>query len=55
MSRVIDGAVNGAGKVASAAGNLLRHAQSGYIRSYAAWVVAGSILIIAYMGLRGSF
>ena len=53
--RVIDGAVNGTGKVASWTGNLLRHAQSGYIRSYAAWVVAGSILIIAYMGLRGSF
>ena len=52
---IIDGAVNGAGKVASATGNLLRHAQSGYIRSYAAWVVAGSILIIAYMGLRGAF
>lgn len=53
--RIIDGAVNGAGKVASFTGNLLRHAQSGYIRSYAAWVVAGSILIIAYMGLRGAF
>ncbi len=52
---VIDGAVNGTGKLAAATGNLLRHAQSGYIRSYAAWVVAGSILIIAYMGLRGIF
>jgi NADH-quinone oxidoreductase subunit L len=53
--RLIDGAVNGAGTIAQAVGNLLRHAQSGYIRSYAAWVVAGSILIIAYMGLRGAF
>jgi len=53
--RLIDGAVNGAGTVARAAGSLLRLAQSGYIRSYAAWVVAGSILIIAYMGLRGAF
>jgi NADH-quinone oxidoreductase subunit L len=53
--RIIDGAVNGAGTVSQAVGNLLRHAQSGYIRSYAAWVVAGSILIIAYMGLRGAF
>jgi NADH-quinone oxidoreductase subunit L len=53
--RIIDGAVNGAGKAASGVGDLFRHAQSGYIRSYAAWVVAGSILIIAYMGLRGAF
>ncbi len=53
--RVIDGAVNGTGSVAQATGGLLRLAQSGYIRSYAAWVVVGSILAIAYMGLRGSF
>ena len=53
--RVIDGAVNGAGTVARAAGRLLRLAQNGYIRDYAGWVVAGSILIVAYMGLRGMF
>ncbi len=50
---VVDGAVNGIGNAARAAGSLLRLAQSGYIRSYAAWVVAGSILVIALMGLRG--
>jgi NADH-quinone oxidoreductase subunit L len=50
---VIDGAVNGAGTAARAVGSLLRLAQSGYIRSYAAWVVAGSILVILMMGLRG--
>ena len=50
---MIDGAVNGAGTVAQAIGGLLRRAQSGYIRSYAAWVVLGSILVIAYMGLKG--
>ena len=54
-SRIIDGAVNGAGTVARATGSLLRLAQSGYIRNYAAWVVGGSILVIAYMGLKGSF
>lgn len=53
--RVIDGAVNGAGKVAAATGGLLRHLQSGYIRNYAGWVVAGSLIIIVYMGLRGAF
>jgi NADH-quinone oxidoreductase subunit L len=51
--RIIDGIVNGAGKTASATGNLLRHAQSGYIRTYAGWVVGGAILVIAYMGLKG--
>ena len=51
---VIDGAVNGVGAVARAAGNLLRRAQSGYIRSYAAWVLAGSILVIALMSLKGN-
>jgi NADH-quinone oxidoreductase subunit L len=53
-ARIIDGAVNGAGTVARSVGSLLRLAQSGYIRNYAAWVVGGSILVIAYMGLRGS-
>ena len=54
-ARIIDGAVNGAGTVARSVGGLLRLAQYGYIRNYAAWVVGGSILVIAYMGLRGSF
>jgi NADH-quinone oxidoreductase subunit L len=51
--RIIDGVVNGAGATASGVGNLLRRAQSGYIRSYAGWVVGGAILVIAYMGLKG--
>ena len=50
---VIDGAVNGVGTVARATGSLLRRAQSGYIRSYAAWVLAGSLLVIALMSLKG--
>jgi NADH-quinone oxidoreductase subunit L len=49
----VDGAVNGVGTVARATGSLLRLAQSGYIRNYAAWVVAGSILVIVWMGWRG--
>ncbi|MBV8847046.1 MAG: NADH-quinone oxidoreductase subunit L [Bryobacterales bacterium] len=47
---VIDGAVNGVGTFARATGALLRRAQSGYIRSYAAWVLAGSILVVVLMG-----
>ena len=38
---MIDGAVNGIGKEARNIGGVLKLAQSGYIRSYAAWVVAG--------------
>jgi NADH-quinone oxidoreductase subunit L len=49
----IDGTVNGVGKTARNIGNLLRHAQSGYIRSYAGWVVAGAILVVVVIGLAG--
>ena len=49
----IDGTVNGVGKTARNIGNILRHAQSGYIRSYAGWVVAGAILVVIVMGLKG--
>ena len=49
----IDGAVNGVGSTAGGVGSLLRRAQSGYIRSYAGWVVAGAILVVVIMGLTG--
>jgi len=52
-ARVIDGAVNGIGKDARGIGGFLKLAQSGSIRSYAAWVVLGSILVIAFIGLMG--
>jgi NADH-quinone oxidoreductase subunit L len=51
--RVIDGAVNGIGKQARNIGGILKLAQSGYIRTYAAWVLAGSILLIIVVGLAG--
>ena len=50
--RFIDGIVNGAGTAARGVGELVRRAQSGYIRNYAAWVVGGTVLVIAYV-LRG--
>ena len=46
---LIDGTVNGVGRTARAVGGILKLAQSGYIRSYAAWVVAGSIAVILAM------
>ena len=49
----IDGTVNGVGSTARAIGSVLRRFQSGYIRSYAGWVVAGAILVVIMMGLTG--
>jgi len=49
----IDGIVNGIGSTARGLGGILKRFQSGSIRSYAAWVVLGSIAVIAYVGLRG--
>jgi hypothetical protein len=39
---LIDGTVNGVGSAASAVGGVLRRMQSGNLRSYATWVLAGS-------------
>jgi len=47
---VIDGTVNGIGARARNIGGALRTLQSGNIRSYAAWVVLGSIVVIVAMG-----
>jgi NADH-quinone oxidoreductase subunit L len=53
VPEVIDGAVNGIGKRARNIGGVLKLAQSGYIRSYAAWVVAGSILLLIVAAVTG--
>jgi NADH-quinone oxidoreductase subunit L len=50
-AELIDGAVNGVGKTARSIGGVLKLLQSGFIRSYAAWVVAGSIAIVVGMAL----
>ncbi len=50
---LIDGTVNGIGARSRNIGGALRRLQSGNIRSYAAWVVLGSILVIVVMGLSG--
>jgi NADH-quinone oxidoreductase subunit L len=52
-AQVIDGTVNGAGRLASAFGGVTRRMQSGLIRSYAAWVAAGAACVIAYMVYLG--
>ncbi len=49
----IDGAVNGIGARAQDVGGVLRLLQSGNIRSYATWVLFGSVLVIVAMGIAG--
>jgi len=49
----IDGIVNGAGKTARNVGGILKRMQSGSIRSYAAWVVLGSIMVIIAITMGG--
>jgi NADH-quinone oxidoreductase subunit L len=50
---VIDGAVNGSGTLMKGIGGQLRHLQSGFIRRYAAWVVAGGVALVAVVSLWG--
>jgi NADH-quinone oxidoreductase subunit L len=44
---VIDGAVNGIGRVTTSVGDTVRHTQSGNTRSYAVWVLLGAIVVFA--------
>ena len=50
---VIDGAVNGVGNRARGIGGVLKRLQSGNIRSYAAWVLLGSVVLLFVMGVMG--
>ena len=44
---LIDGAVRGIGRIAIGAGNILRTTQTGFVRSYAMWILAGAIALVA--------
>ena len=46
---LIDGTVNGVGAASQGAGGILRKLQSGNIRSYATWVLLGSVLAIVIL------
>jgi NADH-quinone oxidoreductase subunit L len=50
---VIDGAANGVADRARDIGGVLRLFQSGDIRSYATWVLFGSVIVIVAMSLAG--
>jgi NADH-quinone oxidoreductase subunit L len=52
-SGLIDGLVNGVGAWARGVGGILRLMQSGNIRSYAAWVLFGSVMVIVALGIVG--
>jgi NADH-quinone oxidoreductase subunit L len=45
--KVIDGAVHGIGAIAVGSGGTLRRTQSGYVRSYAALILVGALVLLA--------
>jgi len=45
---MIDGTVNGIGQLIRSSADGLRHMQSGYVRTYAAWILAGGVLVVAW-------
>ncbi|HLM95481.1 MAG TPA: NADH-quinone oxidoreductase subunit L [Acidimicrobiales bacterium] len=47
--KVIDGAVNGLGRVTRAAGGSLRRVQTGFVRQYALGIVLGGVVLLAWM------
>jgi NADH-quinone oxidoreductase subunit L len=51
---LIDGAVNGVGSLSQRVGGVLRLLQSGNIRSYATWVLFGSVLAIVAMAIAST-
>src|SRR2546422_2812301 len=52
-TRGIDGAVNGIAGLVGQAGAAMRRVPTGYVRNYAAAILAGTILILSYWLLRG--
>jgi NADH-quinone oxidoreductase subunit L len=50
---VIDATVNGVGHQSQGIGSILRLIQSGNIRSYATWVVLGSVVLLIALGVAG--
>ena len=52
---IIDGAVNGVGKITQRVSTRLRSTQTGLIRSYALGMVIGAVAIIAYFVSRMGF
>ena len=51
---VVDGAVNGVGRLVRSGGSQLRKLQTGYVRNYALSVAAGSVALLLYVLVRAS-
>jgi NADH-quinone oxidoreductase subunit L len=45
---MIDGAVNGVGQVVRGSASGLRHMQTGYVRTYAGWILFGGVLVLVW-------
>jgi NADH-quinone oxidoreductase subunit L len=50
---IVDGAVNGVGKLVQGAGGFLRKSQTGAVRSYAAAVGLGVVALLVWFFVRG--
>jgi NADH-quinone oxidoreductase subunit L len=51
---LVDGSVNGVGRSIRGWGALLKHIQNGLVRSYAAWILLGTAILLCYVArLRG--
>jgi NADH-quinone oxidoreductase subunit L len=48
-SGIIEGAVNGVGRGVRGVAGSLRHMQSGSVRAYAAWILAGGVVVMAWL------
>ena len=48
---LLDGIVSGTGETVRGAGEVFRQIQSGNIRSYATWVVLGSVFVLILVGI----
>jgi NADH-quinone oxidoreductase subunit L len=51
---VIDGLVNGVGRAAAGLGGVVRRVQLGFVRSYAAIILFGALLVVAYFIVQGA-
>ena len=45
---IIDGSVNGVGNLVRGSAGGLRHMQSGYVRTYAGWILLGGVLVVVW-------
>jgi NADH-quinone oxidoreductase subunit L len=53
-NRIIDGAVNGVGRLVRSTGGRVRKVQTGYVRNYALGIVGGLVVVLAFLLARAS-